>query len=137
MKARVITILPPSREVALDPEVVRSICDTLGEIGVPYLAGKTWTTDAFSRETPARVERRRAEGCPSKWNARRVRPQPVSGACGAGRAFMAETTSAVRSGTAAAGKTAAGSVQGCSSWPATLSCGYESDRAAGLAVRVR
>ncbi len=55
--------LPPSREVALDPEVVRSICDTLGEIGVPYLAGKTWTTDAFYRETPARVERRRAEGC--------------------------------------------------------------------------
>ncbi len=25
--------------------------------------GKTWTTDAFFRETPAKIARRRAEGC--------------------------------------------------------------------------
>ncbi len=30
--------------------------------GIPYLLGKTWTTDAFYRETPARIARRRAEG---------------------------------------------------------------------------
>ncbi|NLN46289.1 MAG: nucleoside phosphorylase [Clostridiaceae bacterium] len=55
--------LPPAREVELDPEVVRTICNSLAEAGVPYLAGKTWTTDAFFRETPAKVERRRSEGC--------------------------------------------------------------------------
>lgn len=55
--------LPPSREVALDPAAVRAVCDTLDAAGVPYLAGKTWTTDAFYRETPAKVERRRGEGC--------------------------------------------------------------------------
>lgn len=30
---------------------------------MPYTLGKTWTTDAFYRETPAKVARRRAEGC--------------------------------------------------------------------------
>ncbi len=55
--------LPPAREIVLDPEVVRTICNSLAEAGVPYLAGKTWTTDAFFRETLAKVERRRSEGC--------------------------------------------------------------------------
>ena len=27
------------------------------------MVGKTWTTDAFYRETPAKVKRRKAEGC--------------------------------------------------------------------------
>jgi purine-nucleoside phosphorylase len=30
---------------------------------VPHLVGITWTTDAPYRETPGKVERRRAEGC--------------------------------------------------------------------------
>jgi len=31
--------------------------------GLPYLIGKTWTTDAPYRETPKRIAARRAEGC--------------------------------------------------------------------------
>jgi nucleoside phosphorylase len=30
---------------------------------VPYVTGKTWTTDAVYRETPAKIARRKAEGC--------------------------------------------------------------------------
>ena len=30
---------------------------------VPYVVGKTWTTDAFFRETPAKVALRKGEGC--------------------------------------------------------------------------
>ncbi len=31
--------------------------------GVPYLEAKTWTTDAYFRETRRRMAARRAEGC--------------------------------------------------------------------------
>jgi uridine phosphorylase len=55
--------LPPSREVAASSEGVAAIERTLRRHGVPYLLGKTWTTDAFYRETPDKVARRRAEGC--------------------------------------------------------------------------
>lgn len=55
--------LPPSREVAPSPEALVAIESTLGRHGVPFVVGKTWTTDAFYRETAARVARRRAEGC--------------------------------------------------------------------------
>lgn len=55
--------LPPSREVAADPEVVRAMEAVLGRAGVPYVTGKTWSTDAFFRETRAKVAARRAEGC--------------------------------------------------------------------------
>ena len=30
---------------------------------MPYARGKTWTTDGIYRETPARIARRRDEGC--------------------------------------------------------------------------
>ena len=33
------------------------------ENGIPYVKGKTWTTDAFFRETVNNFERRKAEGC--------------------------------------------------------------------------
>jgi uridine phosphorylase len=36
---------------------------TLQAHHVDYVIAKTWTTDAFFRETPAKVEQRRAEGC--------------------------------------------------------------------------
>ena len=55
--------LPPSREVAPSPAAVAAIITTLQRHNVPYVVGKTWTTDAFYRETAARVARRRAEGC--------------------------------------------------------------------------
>lgn len=33
------------------------------ELGIPYLCGKTWTTDAFYRETVNHREKRKSEGC--------------------------------------------------------------------------
>ena len=54
---------PPDREIAASPDAVAAIESTLIERNVPYVKGKTWTTDAFFRETPAKVARRRAEGC--------------------------------------------------------------------------
>ena len=33
------------------------------EAGLPYRLGKAWTTDGFFRETVARRDRRRTEGC--------------------------------------------------------------------------
>ncbi|NLG50156.1 MAG: nucleoside phosphorylase [Chloroflexi bacterium] len=55
--------LPPSREVAANPQAVAAIESVLAEHDLPYLRVKTWTTDAFYRETPARIAARRAEGC--------------------------------------------------------------------------
>ena len=55
--------LPPSREVAADPACVAVVETILQRHGQDYVAGKTWTTDAFFRETPARIRRRRDEGC--------------------------------------------------------------------------
>ncbi|MGC9385076.1 MAG: nucleoside phosphorylase [Kosmotogaceae bacterium] len=55
--------LPPSREVAVDQEIVKIIESTLGEIGVPCLTGKTWTTDAIYREPRGIIEKRLSENC--------------------------------------------------------------------------
>jgi len=55
--------LPPSREVAADEDAVAAIIATLVRHEVPYVAGKTWTTDALYRETRTTMARRVAEGC--------------------------------------------------------------------------
>ena len=55
--------LPPGREVVVDPRAVECIEGVLRERDVPYVLGKSWTTDAIYRETRARVNRRRDEGC--------------------------------------------------------------------------
>ncbi len=55
--------LPPSREVELDPMAAETLEKVLQKAGVPYSAGKVWTTDAYYRETYGRVQKRRAEGC--------------------------------------------------------------------------
>lgn len=55
--------LPPSREVAADSEVIVVIERVLQRNMIEYILGKTWTTDAFFRETPAKVALRRSEGC--------------------------------------------------------------------------
>jgi len=55
--------LPPSREVSATPQAVAAIEAVLDERGIPYIRTKAWTTDAFYRETPARIAARRAEGC--------------------------------------------------------------------------
>ena len=55
--------LPASREVSPSAEAVAAIEATLTAHDVPYVAGKTWTTDGLFRETRAKVLQRREEGC--------------------------------------------------------------------------
>jgi len=55
--------LPPSREVEAHPGAVRAIEAVLQRDNVPYVVGKTWTTDGLYRETPGKIALRRAEGC--------------------------------------------------------------------------
>ncbi len=55
--------MPPAREVHASGEAVQAIQEVLERHEVPYIVGKTWTTDAFYRETPGKVALRREEGC--------------------------------------------------------------------------
>jgi uridine phosphorylase len=55
--------LPPGREVRADRSGVAILEAILQRQGVPYLIGKTWTTDAPYRETIDKVAARRNEGC--------------------------------------------------------------------------
>ena len=54
--------IEPSRLIFTDPEVTDRIAAYLGKNGISYLRGLTWTTDALFRETPERIEKRKAEG---------------------------------------------------------------------------
>ncbi len=55
--------LPPGREVAASADGITALQQTLDAHALPYVIGKTWTTDAIYRETPAKIARRRSEGC--------------------------------------------------------------------------
>jgi uridine phosphorylase len=55
--------LPASRTVTADAHGVSVLATLLEERGVPFLVGKSWTTDAFYREARPRIDRRVAEGC--------------------------------------------------------------------------
>jgi uridine phosphorylase len=55
--------LPPSLEVKPHPRAVRAIKDTLKKAGLNFIAGRTWTTDGLYRETRAKVNLRRRQGC--------------------------------------------------------------------------
>lgn len=55
--------LPPAREVQANPQGVKVLVDLLTERGIPHLVGKTWTTAAPYRETLAKIQRRKKEGC--------------------------------------------------------------------------
>ncbi|MCL2461636.1 MAG: nucleoside phosphorylase [Defluviitaleaceae bacterium] len=55
--------LPPSREISVDESVVGVIKSTLDEFRTPFVEAKTWSTDAFYRETPDMVTYRKEEGC--------------------------------------------------------------------------
>ena len=55
--------LPPGREVQAGASGVAALEGALTRQGLPYRLGKTWTTDAPYRETPAKIAARRAEGC--------------------------------------------------------------------------
>lgn len=53
--------LPPSDYVEIPTaECIAKIFD---ELAIPYVRGRTWTTDAIYRETPGKIAERRAEGC--------------------------------------------------------------------------
>ena len=54
--------IPPSREIEANPMMVKLIQEYLMKTNVEHLLGKTWTTDAFFRETPNKIKRRKAEG---------------------------------------------------------------------------
>lgn len=55
--------LPPAREIQAEKTAYKSLINVLDERGIPFLVGKTWTTDAPYRETSAKIKKRRAEGC--------------------------------------------------------------------------
>lgn len=55
--------LPPSREAYPAASALEALEAALQYHHVPYVMGKTWTTDAFYRETRTKMEARRAEGC--------------------------------------------------------------------------
>lgn len=55
--------LPPSREISANLEAVEAIELILKQRNIAYLLTKTWTTDAFYRETPKKIALRRSEGC--------------------------------------------------------------------------
>lgn len=41
----------------------KKVASAFDEMGIPYVLGKTWTTDAIYRETKNHMEARKAEGC--------------------------------------------------------------------------
>jgi uridine phosphorylase len=47
----------------VEVETAERLCGLLEALHVPYLRGKTWTTDAIYRETRGVAERRRQAGC--------------------------------------------------------------------------
>lgn len=53
----------PSPEIEADPRSVQVLENILKNFDCPYVKGKTWTTDAFYRETIPIVRERRQEGC--------------------------------------------------------------------------
>src|SRR5258706_2688518 len=55
--------LPASREVAPTTDALEAIVATLDAHAIPYVTGRTWTTDGIYRETRDKVRRRGAEGC--------------------------------------------------------------------------
>ena len=55
--------LEPSRQVYTDPAIVEAMQAVLSVRGIPFITGKTWTTDAPYRETPGMIQSRAEEGC--------------------------------------------------------------------------
>lgn len=41
----------------------KRLCEIFDEIKIPYICGKTWTTDAIYRETKNNIEARKKDGC--------------------------------------------------------------------------
>lgn len=55
--------IAPSREICANECAIKSIERALCAWEIPYIKAKTWTTDAFYRETPAKIQQRKDEQC--------------------------------------------------------------------------
>ena len=55
--------LKPSDTVKINRHVIAEVEDILKELKVDYVRSKTWTTDAFYRETPSKIDYMRKQGC--------------------------------------------------------------------------
>lgn len=55
--------LAPSRSVKTAASILASAQASLEALNIPYRSGPSWTTDALYRETPARIKRRKEQGC--------------------------------------------------------------------------
>ena len=53
----------PGREISADEHAVAIIAKEFSERNIAYIKGKTWTTDAFYRETKDKIALRVSEGC--------------------------------------------------------------------------
>lgn len=53
----------PAGEDYIDLSTADRTAAVLSELKLPFVKGRTWTTDALYRETRRNVERRKAEGC--------------------------------------------------------------------------
>ena len=54
---------PPSRFIELDDKMRNLIKEGMERRNINYRECITWSTDAFYRETPAKIKARKAEGC--------------------------------------------------------------------------
>ncbi|MDR3208416.1 MAG: nucleoside phosphorylase [Rickettsiales bacterium] len=55
----------PSREISMSGRIVESIEKYFIKNKLPYIKGKTWTTDALYRETKDKIALRKSDGCVS------------------------------------------------------------------------
>lgn len=53
----------PDREIHANQDIVKLMEAFLQERGIPFVTGKTWTTDAPYRETQGMIDKRKREGC--------------------------------------------------------------------------
>jgi len=53
----------PSREIECNQHALKTIVKLLEKEKIPYIEAKTWTTDAFYRETEDKIALRVSEGC--------------------------------------------------------------------------
>lgn len=55
--------ISPSKEIEMDGYVLEVLENFLSKNNIPFLKTKTWTTDAFFRETRTKTMKRKSEGC--------------------------------------------------------------------------
>ena len=54
---------PAADEIKVNPQYTEEFIELLDGFGCRYTEGKTWTTDAFYRETKDKMKRRKEQGC--------------------------------------------------------------------------